>query len=229
MGQTTMFPISIMLTARDARKHVAWFRDVLGFKLEEAWPDADQPMWANLVLDGQSVMIGQLMDPAHAGEMCGGDAGAKAYMETLHKEFQGNQKGVGICTYIAVPDIDAWHAQVSRRGLKLPEPKNQFYGLREVPLQDPEGYRFMFYTLIKLSSCQSCGMPLTDAQPGQTYCSYCTDEHGKLRPYEVVLEGTTVGYFMHMQKLPRDKAEQAAREHLAKMPAWKSREAVGSH
>ena len=229
MGQTTKFPISIMLTVRDAHKHVAWFRDVLGFRLEEAWPDADKPMWANLVLDGQSVMIGQLMDPAQAGAMCGDDPGAKTYMETLHREFKANQRGVGIFTYIAVPDIDAWHAQVQKRGQALPAPKNQFYGLREVPLQDPEGYRFMFYTLIKLASCQSCGMPLADAQPGQMYCTYCTDEHGQLRPWEVVLEGTTVGYFMHMQKLPRDKAEQAAREHLAKMPAWKSRGLVGSH
>ena len=228
MGQTTHFPISIMITARDAKKHVAWFRDVLGFTLEEAWPTKEDPMWANLVLDGQSVMIGALMDPAHAGEMCAGDEGAKAYMTTLHKEFQANRPGVGVITYIAVKDIDAYHVQLGKRGLKLPAPKNQFYGLREVPVQDPEGYRYIFYTLITMSSCQSCGMPLTEAQPGQMYCQYCTDEHGKLKPYEVVLEGTTVGYFMHMQKMPRDKAESAAREHLGKMPAWKGRDTVGA-
>lgn len=223
MSQPCKYPISVMLTARDARALCSFYRDTLGFTLDEAWPDKDNPMWASLTLDGQTVMIGQLMDPAQAGDMCGGDAGAKAYMETLHREFGANQKGVGICTYVAVPDIDAWHKAVTARGLRLPAPKNQFYGLREVPLQDPEGYRFMFYTLIRMSSCQSCGMPLADAQPGQMYCSYCTDEHGQLRPWEQVLEGTTVGYFMQMQKLPRDKAEAAAREHLAKMPAWASR------
>jgi hypothetical protein len=55
------------------------------------------------------------------------------------------------------------------------------------------------------------------------YCQYCTDEKGALKPYEAVFEGTTQGYFMAMQKMPRPQAEKAAREHLAKMPAWKSR------
>ena len=230
----THFPISIMLTATDCAKHVAWFRDVLGFKLEQAWPDDKKPFWANLVLDNQSVMIGQAMDPnGPGGEMCGHDEAAKATMATHYKAFTGNKHGVGIFTYIAVKDIDAYYAQITKKGVKAPAPKSQFYGLREVPVQDPEGYQFMFYTLIKMANCQSCAMPMADAKPGTMYCQYCTDEHGKLKPYEVVFEGTTTGYFMQMQKMPRDKAEKAAREHLAQQPAWKGRktgpEKVGSH
>ena len=227
------FPISVILTVRDAGKHVAYFRDVLGFKLEQAWPDENKPFWANMMMDGQSVMIGQLMDPNGPGaEMCAHDPAAKTYMETLYKEFQANQRGVGIMTYIMVNDIDAYQKQLNAKGAKTPAPKNQFYGLREVPFQDPEGFRFMFYSLIKLENCQSCGMPMKDAQPGAMYCEYCTDAQGKLKSYESVLEGTTTGYFMAMQKMPRDKAEKAAIEHLAKMPAWAGRkgpEKVGSH
>ena len=74
-----------------------------------------------------------------------------------------------------------------------------------------------------MESCQSCGMPLSDAEPGQMYCQYCTDEQGQLRTYETVLEGTIQGYFMGMQKMSREEAELAAREHLAKMPAWQGR------
>ena len=55
------------------------------------------------------------------------------------------------------------------------------------------------------------------------YCEYCTDDKGTLKPYEAVLEGTTVGYFMAMQKLKRPEAETAARSHLSKMPAWAGR------
>jgi catechol 2,3-dioxygenase-like lactoylglutathione lyase family enzyme len=69
MGNTTMYPMSVILTVRDAAKSVAWYRDVLGFKLEQSWPDETKPMWANLVLDGQSVMLGQMMDPASSGDM----------------------------------------------------------------------------------------------------------------------------------------------------------------
>jgi len=135
--------------------------------------------------------------------------------------------------HLHVADVDAMSKLAVDAGAKLiSEPKNQFYGLREIHVQDPDGFRFVFYTLIKMSSCQSCGMPLTDAKPGEMYCQYCTDEHGKLKPFETVLEGTTAGYFMQMQKMPRDKAEAAAREHLSKMPAWAGRktgpEKVGS-
>jgi hypothetical protein len=41
-----------------------------------------------------------------------------------------------------------------------------------------------------------------------------------LRPYEQVFEGTVTGFFMGMQKMERPAAEAAAKEHLAKMPAW---------
>lgn len=64
---------------------------------------------------------------------------------------------------------------------------------------------------MSMPSCPSCGMPMKDAKPG------------KLRPFQQILEGTTTGYFMAMQKMPREKAEMAAREHLAKMPAWHGR------
>ena len=71
-----------------------------------------------------------------------------------------------------------------------------------------------------MESCQSCGMPLTDAALGQMYCQYCVDESGKLRPYEAILEGTISGYFMGMQKMERGAAEVAAKEHLSRLPAW---------
>lgn len=66
-------------------------------------------------------------------------------------------------------------------------------------------------------------MPLEDVAPGTMYCTYCTDERGQLKSYEQVLEGTTSGYFMALQKMPREQAAVAAKAHLSKYPAWKSR------
>lgn len=223
MSNTPQYPISVMFTSRNMQKSVAFYRDTLGFEMKESWPDDKNPMWASLTLDGQVIMLGAHMSPEAATEMCGGDAGSAQYMKTLAEEFQKNQPGVGIVTYIQVPDVDRYHAGLVKKGLKLNAPKSQFYGLRDFGVQDPDGYRLLFYTNIKLDSCQSCGMPLADAKPGQMYCHYCTDDKGTLRPYESVLEGTTSGYFMAMQKLPRPEAEKAARAHLSTMPAWKSR------
>jgi len=224
MTNAQHFPISVMFTSRNTAKTIAFYRDTLGFKLEASWPDEKQPMWANLMLDGQSVMIGGQMSPDAVGEMCGNDPGAKKYMETLAKEFETNRPGVGVVTYLMVPDVDKFHAGLVKKGVKdLAPPRSQFYGIRDFGVQDPDGYRLLFYSPIKLSECQSCGMPLTDAKEGQMYCQYCTDSSGKLRPYEAVLEGTITGCFMGMQKMARPEAEKAAKAHLKKMPAWAGR------
>ncbi|HTE05420.1 MAG TPA: VOC family protein, partial [Planctomycetota bacterium] len=203
---------------------VAFYRDVLGFKVEAAWPDEKSPMWANLELGRQSIMLGAMMSPDKAAEFCGGDEGARRSMETLAKEFAASRNGVGVVVYVMVEDVDAYHAALVKKGVQdLPAPRSQFYGIRDFAVQDPDGYRLLMYSPITMSSCQSCGMPLEGATPGQMDCAHCTDEHGKLRPYESVLEGTTAGYFMQMQKLPRPQAEKAAREHLGKLPAWAGR------
>ena len=223
-NETTHYPISVMFTAKDAKKAVAFYRDTLGFQLEACWPDDKNPMWANMMLDKQSVMIGAAMSPEVAMEMCGGDESAAKFHKTLAEEFTKHQAGVGVITYVMVPDVDKYYAGLVKKGVKgLNEPKTQFYGIRDFAVQDPDGYRLFFYSPVKMSSCQSCGMPLKDAQPGAMYCPYCIDEKGKLRPYEAILEGTTTNYFMAMQKMPRPEAEKAAKKHLATMPAWQGR------
>ena len=224
MAERTQFPMTVMLSARDMKTEAAFFTETLGFTMKEAWPDRENPLWANFVMDRQSVMLGALMSPQDAEKMCAGDAGAMKYMKTLHDEFQANRPGVGVMIYIQVPDVDAYHARVAaKHGERVSAPKTQFYGQREFALQDPEGYRFMFYTPVKMEQCQSCGMPLADAKPGQLYCPYCADEKGSLKPYETIFEGTVSGYFMGTMKMSRADAERAAREHLKKMPAWAGR------
>jgi uncharacterized glyoxalase superfamily protein PhnB len=213
-----------MLTVKDMAKSIAFYRDVCGFELKEKWPDTDAPMWANLMLGEQSVMIGPSMSPDAPG--CGHemDAAAKASWKAAYDDYQKNKPGVGVYVYLRVDDVDAHHDRVVTKGVtNAGKPTTQFYGIRDYLVEDPNGYRLFFYTEIALSSCQSCGMPMKDAKPGTMYCQYCTDEKGALKPYEAVLEGSTQGYFMAMQKLPRPQAEKAAREHLAKMPAWRNR------
>lgn len=221
MSGATHDPLSVILTCRDVAKSLAFYRDVLGFVVENQWPDQGPTMWANLMMGRQSVMLGAALPPDVAASFCKDDPAGAQRNRALAEDFQKHKNGVGVAIYVAVPDIDAFHAALVKKGQRgLPAPKTQFYGIRELPVRDPDGYEFLFYSQAVLASCGSCGMPLTDAKPGQMYCGYCTDEKGALRPYAQVLEGTTTGYFMAMQKLPRAEAERAARAHLAKMPAW---------
>lgn len=217
--------MAVGLTCKDMGKSVAFYRDQLGFEMKESWPDEAAPLWCNLVLGGQSVMLGAAMDPEQVESMCG-DHGEDAGLHVkLAEQFRQHAPGVGVSFYLQVDDVDAYDRRIRSKGVKptRDEPKTQFYGIRECLVDDPDGYRLVFYTAVAMESCQSCGMPLTDAAPGQMYCDYCTDEKGTLRPYEQVFEGTVTGYFMGMQKLERPAAEQAAREHLAKLPAWAGR------
>lgn len=216
--------MAVGLTCKDMLKSVAFFREKLGFTMKESWPDEKAPMWCNMVLGGQSVMLGAAMDPDQVGEMCAGDKADAEIYGKMAKAFREHPAGVGMHIYLHVDDIDAYDAKIRKKGITpLRDPKTQFYGIRETLVDDPDGYRLVFYTPVTLETCQSCGMPLSDAAPGQMYCDYCTDEKGTLRPYEQVFEGTVTGFFMGMQKMERKDAENAAKEHLAKMPAWAAR------
>ena len=226
MSETTCTgALTVMLSCADVGKSLRFYRDVLGFELKESWPDPETPRWASLELHGQRVMIGEAMTPESVEAMCGeGESSELELWRGLARDFRDNKHGVGIQVYVQVPDVDAFHDQVIARGAEvLRGPKTQFYGLRDFALTDPDGYLLIVHTPVAMESCQSCGMPLADAEPGEMYCRYCVDELGRLKPYDTVFEGTVTGYFMGMQKMERAAAEQAAREHLAKMPAWAHR------
>ncbi|MDF1838746.1 MAG: zinc ribbon domain-containing protein [Planctomycetota bacterium] len=221
MTKPDLEKMSVHLTCREMDQSVSFYRDKLGFELLEAWPSEENPQWARMVLNGQSIMLGAKGNIKSVEEQCAGDEVAIRYWIRALTAFEENASGVGISVYLEVPNIDDYFEDVKRRGLKTEgEPKSQFYGIREWGVDDMDGYRLMFHTPIQLESCQSCGMPLAEARNGQMYCDLCTNEEGKLRPYEQILEGTIAGYFMGMQKMSREQAEPAAREHLSKMPTW---------
>jgi uncharacterized glyoxalase superfamily protein PhnB len=224
MSECRQFPNSVILTCRDVARSIAFYRDVLGFEVEACWPDEKAPMWANLVHDRQSIMVGACCDPDTTGHCSDLAADEKSWMRERFQAFQKNASGVGICVYYAVADVDHYHATIVDRGGKpATKPQTKFYGIRDFAIADPDGYQLIPYSPVTLASCQSCGMPLKEAKPGQMYCHYCTDEKGQLKPYATVLEGTIQGYFMGMMQMKRPEAEKAAREHLAKMPAWRGK------
>ncbi len=50
MSECEQFPISVMLTSKDTKKSIAFYRDLLGFVCKETWPGESDPKWANLLL-----------------------------------------------------------------------------------------------------------------------------------------------------------------------------------
>ena len=79
---------------------------------------------------------------------------------------------------------------------------------------------------VKITSiCQSCGMPMNSAadygggDEENTCCVHCCCEDGSLKSYEEVHQGM-VSLFMKTRGLDKERAEQAARDYMATMPAW---------
>ena len=92
-------PLCVMLTVKDMAKSIAFYQDALGFELEAKWPETGTPVWANLMLGAQSVMIGASMspdDPSCAGQM---DAETKAHWKAQYDDYTKNKPGTGIIVY----------------------------------------------------------------------------------------------------------------------------------
>ncbi len=146
MTGTDQHPNSIHLTVEDPKRSIRFYCEKLGFELKQSWPDKKNPLWANLILDRQSVMVGVLMNPDDGKDMgC-----SKEELRLLKKDvkaFKKHKHGVGVQVYICVKDVDA-HARSAKkkRVAFVTEPKTQFYGIRDYQLMDPDGYRLVFYS-----------------------------------------------------------------------------------
>ena len=69
-------------------------------------------------------------------------------------------------------------------------------------------------------ACESCGRPMTQGTSSR-YCGSCSDRAGALLPYEEVHRRLVEQEFMARNGMDRAQAEVAARNALARNPAWK--------
>jgi uncharacterized glyoxalase superfamily protein PhnB len=108
------------LTVNDIQASLAWYRDVLGFRVGERWEMNGQLMGVEMSAGETIFMIGQ--DDWKKGRDRVKGQGVRIYCET-------NQ------------DIDKLAAQIRKNGGTLTqEPKDQTWGMRDMALADPDGY-----------------------------------------------------------------------------------------
>jgi len=120
--------ISPSLTVNDLQRSIAWYRDVLGFKVDEEWKHNGQVMGASLKAGTVSVMLGQ-------------DDFAKG---------RNRQKGEGLRLYCSTrQDIDQLADMIKARGgTLLEEPKNQPWGARDFAVADLDGFKITISTAL---------------------------------------------------------------------------------
>jgi uncharacterized glyoxalase superfamily protein PhnB len=202
--------ISPSLAVRNMKQTIQFYRDSLGFKMGMAFLDADNPEYADLSMDGMVLMF---IPAKNVG------IGAKEKL------------GIGVNLYMQINgDIDEYYSELKNKGVKVVvDIKDEPYGIRDFTVEDIDGYKLTFNQVSKaVKSCMSCGMPMTKLEdfgggnPENLYCVYCSKPDGSLKSYKEVFEGM-VNFMMMSQKMDRKTAESAAKERMARMPAWSGR------
>jgi uncharacterized glyoxalase superfamily protein PhnB len=199
--------ISPTLAVRNMKQTIQFYRDSLGFQMGMAFPDADNPEYADLSKD---VMVIMFVPAKKIG------IGAKEKL------------GVGVNLYMQIDgDIDEYYNQLTKKGVEIVvDIKDEPFGIRDFTVEDINGYKLTFNQVSQaIKVCMSCGMPMTKLEdfgggnPENLYCVYCSRPDGSLKSRKEVFEGM-VNFMMMSQKMDRETAESAVKEPMSRMPAW---------
>jgi uncharacterized glyoxalase superfamily protein PhnB len=108
-------------TVNDVEKSLAWYRDVLGFAVEQTWKDAGKVVGVSLMAGDVSFMIGQ----------------------DDWKKGRDRKKGEGFRMFcLTTNSVDALAERIEARGGKLDHrPQDQPWGVRDISLTDPDGFK----------------------------------------------------------------------------------------
>jgi uncharacterized glyoxalase superfamily protein PhnB len=108
------------LTATDFQKSLAWYRDVVGFTVEEEYKDGDKVMGASLIAGEARLMINQ-------------DDGKKGW---------DRAKGEGFALYFTTAqNVDEIAKRIKDKWTELlSEPADMPWGSRMFRVKDPDGF-----------------------------------------------------------------------------------------
>jgi lactoylglutathione lyase len=113
--------LAASLTATDLQKSLAWYRDVLGFTVDQQYEREGTVRAVSLKAGNARILLGQ-------------DDGAKGW---------DRKKGEGISLMITTAqDVDELAARIKERGGTLEsEPMDMPWGPRMFRVQDPDGFK----------------------------------------------------------------------------------------
>jgi lactoylglutathione lyase len=128
-GGLNLKSVSPGLTVSDIEKSLVWYRDVLGFTPGDRWESKGKLMGVELSAGNAMFMIGQ--DDWQKGRDRIKGQGVRLYCETGQ-------------------DIDRLAAQIKANGGTLAqEPKDQSWGMRDIAIDDPDGYKITIAANLK--------------------------------------------------------------------------------
>jgi uncharacterized glyoxalase superfamily protein PhnB len=121
------------LVVSDVERSLAFYRDVLGFSVTATVPDAGPLAFAWMQRDGVSVFLNSLES-----------------VRKDHDELAARPLGGTATLFIvleaatASEGVDALFSAIEDRARVVMPLKDQFYGMREFGIEDPDGYVIFF-------------------------------------------------------------------------------------
>ena len=120
------------LVVSSVARSLAFYRDVLGFSVTATVPDAPPLAFAWMQRDGVSVFLNSVESVEEHADLASRAIGGTA---TLFIAVEADDVASG---------IDALFASLAPRVRVIMGLKDQFYGMREFGIEDPDGYVIFF-------------------------------------------------------------------------------------
>jgi len=120
-----------LLQVYDMPTSVRFYRDVLGFEVFSASKprSEDDSDWVWLKLNGTELMLNTRYESG-SRPTAPDPAAVAAHDDT--------------CLYIGCQDVDEAYRHLHEKGLDIKEPKVAWYGMKQLYLEDPDGFRICF-------------------------------------------------------------------------------------
>jgi len=118
-----------LLQVFDMPRSLCFYRDLLGFAVVQQSQPVDRCGWAWLRRDDTEIMLNTAYEDEFRPTEPDPDR-TKAHQDTI--------------LYFGCPDVDAVYEYIRSKGVPASEPKNAPYGMRQLYLQDPDGFGICF-------------------------------------------------------------------------------------
>ncbi len=117
--------ISPTLAVRNMKQTIEFYKNSLGFKMGMAFPDADNPEYADLSKDEMVLMFIPAKNVGIGEE---------------------EKLGVGVNIYMQIDgDIDEYYNELKDKGVKIVvDIKDEPYGIRDFTVENIDGYKLTF-------------------------------------------------------------------------------------
>jgi glyoxylase I family protein len=115
-----------LLEVFDMPTSIAFYRDALGFEVIATSSPGPNFDWALLSLNGVEIMLNTAYEAAE---------------RPAHPDPARVAAHADIAIYFGCPDVDAAYDYLCAKRVKMQEPQTAPYGMRQLYLLDPDGYR----------------------------------------------------------------------------------------